>query len=519
MLTKTLLSPTSYLLSPILSFWRFHPALLYGLALAIGFQAGLDWQWVLTMPILMLSLPLICRNRAFNRQYLLALALALAAFGVINYRHQFPALPPQGTEGIAYFEIEAVKSSKSPFGQAWVYQGRLLFFKPDERSSSKAWRIPCRITPGKKQGMERPLADRDYLIRGLLKESTPGNYILKSDSDVAWEPVKGSWSSAEYRFQLKQNFTEYLRHQIHYPHAAIFLAGIATGDFDDRLMMAELGRFGLQHIMAISGFHFSIIAAILCFFLRFVMSPKGSASAVVALLTLYMIFLGFGPSIMRAWLTVTLYFGGQWIEKRGSALNSLGIALIAVLMSNPFLLYHLGFQFSFLTTAAILVFCSLMDRGLDIVLRKRALHVLVRMDLWNQHGYIVLAIFRQALALTLAVNLVALPVTFLYFSKFPLLGLIYNFFFPFLVSISMLLLILALLFSFTIPPFASLLHQLNSQYTDRMLNLTYNIPSSLDFYLRANFVSSGLLIAYLTLVFAWGIWMRCRREARDWAYI
>ena len=79
--------------------------------------------------------------------------------------------------------------------------------------------------------------------------------------------------------------------------------------------------------------------------------------------------------------------------------------------------------------------------------RTRSLSKITEMHWLDQHAYCLLYYLRQGLALALAVNLVAMPITFFYFQKFPLMSLFYNLFFPFLVSFSMLLLLFRCRFS------------------------------------------------------------------------
>ena len=135
------------------------------------------------------------------------------------------------------------------------------------------------------------------------------------------------------------------------------------------------------------------------------------------------------------------------------------------------------------------------------------------MDLLNQHGYVILSLFKQSMSLSLAVNIVALPITLLYFQSFPLMGIIFNFFFPFLISISMLLLFISLLIAW-IPPLSSLLHALNHVFTHQVLCLTFNMPENLDYAIRLKLNASELVI-YISIVFAAGIFWK-GKIARKW---
>jgi competence protein ComEC len=285
-------------------------------------------------------------------------------------------------------------------------------------------------------------------------------------------------------------------------------------------MAYEFGRFGLQHIMAISGFHFAIIASILGLFLRLFFSKRKVCLLLIFLLSSYFVFLGCGPSILRAWISISIALGGFLLCRRAIGLNSLGVAMIAVLIYDPLMWQSIGFQFSFITTAAILLLFSGCDRVMQSLFAKRSLSLTVNMNSINQHGYCVLTTIRQALALTVAVNLVALPLMLFYFHKFPWMSLAYNLFFPFLVSISMLMLLLGTLVHAILPPLGEIIHSLNSHFTYFMLNYTYQMPVTVDFVWRVESISMGWLILYLCIVFSAGIWLRSyNKDAQEFEFV
>ncbi len=501
-------------------FWKQHPALLYGLALLLGFACALNWNWGLLAPLVALGLPLILpasyRQDGLCIRLALAVLLLLGAFTFAKIYYHFPTLPDEGVLGTAHIEVAAVSSKSSSFGKQWSFRGTLQAFQAEGVSEvMKATHIPITVSLPQSNDITRPPANSAYRVYGRLREIAAGYYTLLVSKDTPWYPVEGSWSFAEMRFHAKQKVTAYIHTHITGYRAATFLAGIATGDFDDRLMTFEFSRFGLQHIMAISGFHFAIIAAILSILLRLILSKRKGTLVLIFLMSSYFVFLGCGPSIMRAWITILITLFSFIVEKRGSGINSLGVALLVVLLMDPLLCRHMGFQFSFITTAAILLFFPGFDLAMQSVFIKRSLSQMIEMDDINQHGYCVLVFFRQAVALTAAVNLIALPMMLFYFQKFPVLSLVYNLFFPFLVSIAMFLLLLGLLLSLGVPLLGGAIHTLNSHYTHFILNFTYNMPTSLDFTWRVPVFSLELLLIYLTVIFNVSIYLRYLLDQRQ----
>lgn len=240
------------------------------------------------------------------------------------------------------------------------------------------------------------------------------------------------------------------------------------------------------------------------------------------MLSSYFLFLGWAPSITRAWITILIALLGLLLEKRSFALNSLGVALLVTLFLDPFCCQQIGFQFSFIVTASILLFHSASKFLVEQIWKKRPLSQMVEMSSLDQHGYYILSLLREAFALAISVNLTAFPIALFYFNKFPLMSLVYNLFFPFMVSISMLLLLLGILFSWSFLGYV--FHAINNRYTEFMLNFTYNLPTSWDITWRISSFPLWLLTLYLCLIFSAGILCRHyleskKREVEDFVFI
>lgn len=457
------------------------------------------------LPTALLFVPLVFEAK----RLFLALALLLIVCINIHYTVRFPSL--QDT-GVALFQIESLAERHHHFGKQWVYKGTLKNFLPDTTSEASAKGIACTIILPDSPEIKRPIADHSYLLHGTLKALERGGYLLKVSQHAPWHAVSYSFSLAEMRYQAKKMLSKYIHDHIVEARSAIFLSGIITGDFDDRLMQHEFGRFGLQHLMAISGFHFAILAAIFSILLRLFFSRQTATFLLIAILSFYFFFLGCNPSIIRSWIAVMAVLIGLLVERQGSGLNALGVGLMAILLYDPCICLHIGFQFSFAATAALLMLFPGFEILLQRYLPKRSLSVGIRMDIFNQQGLILLTLFRQGVALAIAVNLVTLPLLLYHFHRFPLMSLLYNLFFPLLVSFSMLLLIAGLLLGLIFPFLADCLHSLNCRFTHGMLDFTYSIPPSIDWVLRVQDFPIEIAIVSLSLFF----WLALKRDFSGW---
>lgn len=459
----------------------------------IGVSFALEPRWEWFIPLIFLFQ--IDRNRL-----VIALLLLFSSAGYVTSSYHFPELPGHGTQGTAYFQIHSLSKTRSHIGEQWVYKGTVQSFTAHERVIAK--NIPLQLTLSESQSNVRPIANSHYLIQGVLKENDDGFYQLKLNRKQTWTPIENSWSAAEWRHLAKESVKSYIHNHISNPQSATFLSGLATGEFDDKVMSHEFARFGLQHIMAISGFHFAIIALILSSLLRLILPRNKAYFAIIFLLSSYFVFLGSSASILRAWIAIVLALGGFLLQKQSNGLNSLGVGLMVLLFLDPLAVYSIGFQFSFAVTAAILLLNSLCSFALGQFWDARQLHETQNMGRGSQIGYLLLQSFGQGIALALAVNIIALPLLIYHFQQFPLMSLFFNLFFPFLVSISMLFLLLGLMLP--------VLHSFNSFYTAFILNMTTQMPQSMDYYLRFEGLPLWILLTYLCLVVLIAIVLRER---------
>jgi competence protein ComEC len=275
-------------------------------------------------------------------------------------------------------------------------------------------------------------------------------------------------------------------------------------------MRQQFSRFGLQHLLAISGFHFAITACFLNIILIFMFPMRIKNMILLLFLAGYSFFLGPYPSVLRAWMMCSLSIAAQLIDKKTTALNSLGIALLGILAYNPLLCLEVSFKLSFGITAAILLFYQPISAIFDEIIPKRRLNEVLQMNYLNQYAYCILAFLRGGFALTVAVNLLAIPLSLYYFDKFPWMSLIFNLFIPFLAAGSICLFLLSGILFF-LPWLSSAIMQLNEAYSSFILKLLYHTPASVDSYLTVQGLPHEAMLVYVSLIFALGIWVKEKR--------
>lgn len=506
----------SHLLENLHFLWNRSPAFFYGLiiVLNVSFTACLSYFLLCAIILLIGILGLAFYINSSIKQLVPLILFALASFFYGNIHFNYFKLPQKAAKGTALINITSLSLKKNFFGKNWVIKGNIVNFLPDVPLSKNIKILHAPVVIRLSENYERMPASQSYFIKGELIHTGPGFYLLKADRESPWVPLKNSWSLAEFRFTLKQKLADYIKRSYHFKDSFSFLKGVVTGEFDDLNLIFELSRFGLQHIMAISGFHFALLATFLNFIFGLIMPRRQAHVLLITFLTAYYFFLGPTSSVMRAWMSAIIALSSYFMEKQSSSLNTLGIVIIFMLLLDPYSCQNLGFQFSFMTTAAILLFFSPIDHILQKIFYKRSLKNVINMKILHQYGYFTLSLFRQALSLSIAVNIASLPLMLFYFHKYPILSLFFNFFFPFLVGLSILFFILGSLLHMSFPPLGKAIHYVNDYFTQFSLNFTSNIPQSLDFFLEAPHFPLGMLVIYFFFILLLGILLKENLEQK-----
>jgi len=432
-------------------FWRRYPALYLALCFLLGLASACH--------LYLFTLTLFIPKKAL---------WGVVLMGLIYFKCLYPSLPPGG-EGVAVFQIEEVKRHKGPFHSSLVYVGKVKAF----RQGSRAWyRIPCRLYMHHKKN--RPKANCEYLIpSATLIKISPFRYILKGAGE--WLPVKRTFSFAEWRFQAKERVRNMLRAHYTDKRSYALMSVLFTGDSESSILSYQFGKVGVQHLLAISGFHFAILSLFLALLLKLFLPKRGVIAGLIPFLCAYLFYMGGAtPSISRAWIGMITFTIGILFSFRPTALNSLGISLLFALLS-PLTMANISFQLSFSATLCILIFYKKFQKTLELLLPKRPFDQLQRMPLLDQGGYLICSYIRNVLALNGAVLTFTLPLLIFHFHSFPLISLIYNLFIPPLFVFLMGGAILGL--------FIPGVSFINGHYTSLLLDLIANAPKKLGFCL------------------------------------
>ena len=161
---------------------------------------------------------------------------------------------------------------------------------------------------------------------------------------------------------------------------------------------------GAVHILAVSGLHVGIILLLLTFLFKPLYNFKNgkliSVIFIVCLLWFYAIIAGLSASVVRAVSMFTALTIGMQLVQRSNVYNTLVISMFFLLLFNPFYLFDVGFQLSYLAV-------------FSIVWIQPKLY-----SLWSPKFWVATK-FWQLFTVSLAAQLGVLPLSLFYFHQFP----------------------------------------------------------------------------------------------------
>lgn len=165
---------------------------------------------------------------------------------------------------------------------------------------------------------------------------------------------------------------------------------------------------GLSHIVAISGSHLALIAALAISLLRS-LGRRPRSLIVLGLIWGYALLAGASPSVIRAAVMATVVVGARETGRAGQALGALAVTAAVMLLVDPRVVTDAGFQLSLAATAGLLAWAGPLTTWLRSRLPRQ-----------------VPAIVVEGLAMSLAAQLATEPLVLLEFGQLSIVAPLAN---------------------------------------------------------------------------------------------
>jgi len=201
--------------------------------------------------------------------------------------------------------------------------------------------------------------------------------------------------------------------------------GVISEEYDNTIT-----EVGLSHIFSISGLHIAIVGMFLIYILDIFKFGKIKNFIVILFVVLYMFLVGNTPSISRAVIMFILVLLGNNLNRYSDMLSNIAFAFTIAVLTNPYIVYSVGFMLTFIAVLSIAVTHKPINRITTKYFKSKILKVVVTTFL-----------------MSLAISLFTMPIIGYYFNSFNILSPIVNIFIVPLIVPIIILGIIVIIFS------------------------------------------------------------------------
>jgi competence protein ComEC len=157
--------------------------------------------------------------------------------------------------------------------------------------------------------------------------------------------------------QLRNKLSQVLKNELNGSNLAIAQA-LILGDKSllDQETRNSFGATGAMHVLAVSGLHIGIITQLLLYLFQFsskLITRRNAVIITVILLWIYALLTGFSPSVVRAVFMFSVLILAQETGGNYAPINVLFFTAFILLLFNPYVIYDIGFQLSYLAMLGI----------------------------------------------------------------------------------------------------------------------------------------------------------------------
>lgn len=182
------------------------------------------------------------------------------------------------------------------------------------------------------------------------------------------------------------------------------------------LITRAMVRSGTIHILVVSGFNVGIVAFILLILMKLLrVHRRARFFALLPCVIFYCALTGASEPVLRAGIMALVMAGAYLFRRDGDIHNAFAIALCAMLMANPRLMFDAGFQLSYASVFALIAVFPWLRERLKIAriafapLRYAADSLLSSFSAWIVTAGFVAYYFRIVTPVSVFINVAAVP--------------------------------------------------------------------------------------------------------------
>ena len=290
-----------------------------------------DKEWIgnyykPSLPVLLtLQEPLITKAKSYK---------ALARVDAVLIKNQWQ---PVNGNVLLYFLNSSVALPRLTYGTQIVVKIPLLAIENDKYPGGFDYQQHCLFNHIFYQTF---LKEHDYILLDTKSTTFLGSIIIKA------------------RFKVLSILRKYITNPTSLSVAEALLIGYR--DDLDKAVIQAYNNTGVIHIIIISGLRMGMIYGLLLFlFLPFKNRKWVSVVKPVSIIIIlwgFCLIAGATPSVTRSAIMLTVIVLGDSIKRRTNIYNTLALSAIIILLINPFSLWDAGFQLSYAAVLSIIIF-------------------------------------------------------------------------------------------------------------------------------------------------------------------
>lgn len=377
-------------------------------------------------------------------------------------------LPDEDKQVVCYFQRDSLISERLNPGDEFLFYGEVQPFR----------------------NMGNP-DDFDY-VRYMYNQNFVGSVYISSDaykrtgevsSNLKYQALRCRQAILDFYKALDLKETEYA-----------VLSALTLGyqnELSDDLKQG-FRTTGTVHVLSVSGLHVGIIYVMMTFLLGFVHRNSKyywiKLVLIILLLWGYAFITGLPPSVVRASAMLSVFCVSEIVGRKSFSIHALFIAAFFMLLVNPFSLFDIGLQLSFMSVLSILYLHPKIS-GLIKIENKYIRYI------W------------QMFTLSVVAQLATFPICLYYFGTFPTYFFIANLIIVPVVSLIMYAaggIVFAKMLSFVFSDFSYYLYYLPVKLLQVLISfMTYAIhlfeqlPFALLLNVKVSFVDLLLIFAII----------------------
>ncbi|MBK6264752.1 ComEC/Rec2 family competence protein [Marivirga sp. S37H4] len=291
-------------------------------------------------------------------------------------------------------------------GQWYPVTGKVLLYLEKDSISEKLQYGDVLLVKGKLSELEPPRNPLEFNYKRFLgfdqiyhQQYIPQSDFIKIDSSKGNSIIAASIKTGQF---LEEQLDKYITN----PRSLAITKALTLGVKDelDNDLRNAYATAGAMHVLAVSGLHVGIIFLIVASLLRKWRYHKNGrfffACVSLFVLWFYAFITGLSPSVLRAATMFSFIIIAQSARKRTNIYNTLAASAFVLLSFDPYLLFSVGFQLSYLAVLGIVFFQPKLYKLL-------------------QFKYVLADKIWAITCVSVAAQLATAPLGLLYFHQFP----------------------------------------------------------------------------------------------------